>query len=983
MHVRGLISLLLLACVAGLCGGPAAADVLTDQPPPQQQTRQLSLDNLPSGPDVLNGARNTRVARIALYSDTSFNGEDGGLIIPARFVIDLAPPDPRATAQPAPLNFVAWSTDGPLRDVAVISPLASVFQSEQVIRAEGTATIRIDASGTGGLFAGTPHYNLQIVDPRSGTRSNIVTVERPQSGGPGGVLGLGLTGLFTILGLALFWRIGRWLARDYTFVRRGDEPGAESVAKAAAAAAEAHPISADPSIAAYARSTEVPEIPQALIDAIAEGRGLLSIGTGCAGQAGLPTGAELMRMLVDRLGDHLPPTLAGNGRQSGAGSFVAGGPLGKGMDVLLTSVPRQQVIEMIAAALQTHAPDREFHAAMVAPPWRGIVSLAWDDLAFQAIQASGDDRWQRLRPDDRTTFTAALRKPEPVYLDLLGQLEFSASLSLSMDELRRNLSRNPEWQRGLALLMQSHTFLFIGTEPDVLELLFQTLFLETAGGDAPPRHFALVPLGVDNDLWRHSLARFGVALLPYGPGENELALREFIGRLRAETKASDRRAMPAQIRGTPQIGAISLRNIGPFETLDLLLATEPADNEQARPWTVIFGSNGMGKSTILRAMALALVGDDPRAAGAGAKLLKSGAGEGQIELRLGQETLRTLLLRDGNNVVVRPAQTTPVQAGFCLILGFPSLRGAPTPNPTGLSTPEKAVAADPADLLPLLHGTVDDRLGNFKQWLLNNLVLAGQGEPRAIAQRDLLDRIIRDIVPGDIDGLLPVGSDFILMVNTADGPVPFDGMSQGMASIFNWLGVVVQRLYQFYPDSPKPEEEEATVIVDEIDAHLHPDWQRRLVSLTKQNFPKLQVIATSHSPLLAGALHGQEMCILERNEDDKVAPMANRIDLFGQRSHDILISDAFKLSSDRNPEIEELHCEYLSIFQKSKRTKAEERRMRALERELAPYGYGLGRPPPEVNLPKLGNISTEKAKQLRSDLAALDELGEADAGGAP
>ena len=108
MHVRGLISLLLLACVAGLCGGPAAADVLTDQPPPQQQqTRQLSLDNLPSGPDVLNGARNTRVARIALYSDTSFNGEDGGLIIPARFVIDLAPPDPRATAQPAPLPEVA------------------------------------------------------------------------------------------------------------------------------------------------------------------------------------------------------------------------------------------------------------------------------------------------------------------------------------------------------------------------------------------------------------------------------------------------------------------------------------------------------------------------------------------------------------------------------------------------------------------------------------------------------------------------------------------------------------------------------------------------------------------------------------------------------------------------------------------------------------------------------------------------------------
>ena len=736
---------------------------------------------------------------------------------------------------------------------------------------------------------------------------------------------------------------------------------------------------------AYLASAEVPEAPAALLAAIAEGRGVLSIGTGAAGQAGLPTGTELMRMLVARFASDIPNSVlqeaARRDNAAGYASSLTAGPLSRAMDVLLSRVDRAVVAEEIRKALLPEPADRSFHRLAAAPAWRAILSLAWDDLSWQAVSGDGARKWHRLRPDDKLPFTEALRNPDPCHFDVVGQLEFPVSLSLSMDELRRNLSRNPEWQRGIALLMQSHCLLFVGTEPDVLEQFFQTIYLDAGAGEL--RHFALAPLGPDTEFWKHSLARFGVALLPYGPADGHRAVREFMARLGDRSAA----AAPAEgvplpaVRASPQISAISLRNIGPFEALDLELATQPVEGETARPWTVIFGSNGMGKSTILRAMSLAMIGVDQRTGEAGARLLRAGAKEGSIELHLGTEVLRTRLYRDGSNVIVNSAQVTPVQAGFSLILGFPSLRGAPTPNPTGLSSPETRRTSEAADLLPLLHGSVDDRLGNFKQWLLNILVLAGQGDGRAIAQRDLLDRIIREIVPGDIDGLLPIGSDFVLMVNTADGPVPFDGMSQGMASIFNWLGVLVQRLYQFFPESEAPEREEATVIVDEIDAHLHPDWQRRLVGLSKLHFPKVQVIATSHSPLLAGALHGPEMCVLERDEDDRITPLHYEIDLFGLRSHEILVSDAFKLSSDRNPRIEELHCEYMSIFQKSKRTREEEKRMQALEREIAPYGYGLGRAPVEVSLPKLDGISKDKAAQLRDDLAALDGLGEAEPGG--
>lgn len=938
------------------------------QPPP-------AATALPDGNDVLRGLHIWRVTRIALTRDRSYD-TDGALIVLVRFDIDLAARTAEAPA-PAlrPLRLVTWSTDSDVGGVFLDSQAATVTETATGARASGTATIRIETSGARGWLGGTPHYNLKIVDPDSEVESTpAVIVEGSAAGWPSWLVGLALA-----LGLGLF----SWIA-----IRRAERAGRLEAAVAADAKvdATAAPRAAAPP-PAYPESGEVPAVPAALVAAIAAGRGFLSIGTGAAGQAGLPTGTELMRMLVNRFEKKLPEgfaDVASDGRAIGHASFVTS-PLGKGMDVLLSSVHREQVVELIAAALREPPRARDFHEIAVSPPWRGIASLAWDDLAYQAIRASGNDNWQRLRPDDQTLFTETLRKPEPIYLDVLGELQFPASLSLSMDELRRNLSRNPEWQRGLTLLMQTHCFLFIGTEPDVLEQFFQTLYLET-GGPGEPRHFALAPIGADIDLWTHSLARFGVALLPYGPAAGHRAVGAFMNDLRSLAAARGEQPSAPPVRPTPQIGAISLRNIGPFESLKLKLATEP-QADGARPWTVIFGSNGMGKSTILRAATLALIGVDPRTAGAGAKLLKSGAKEGSIELHLGAESLRTRLYRDGSNVIVDSPQVTPVQAGFCLVLGFPSLRGAPTPNPTGLSTPEKAVAPEAADLLPLLHGTVDDRLGNFKQWLLNILVMAGQGDARAISQRDLLDRIIRDIVPGDIDGLLPVGSDFTLMVNTADGPVPFDGMSQGMSSIFNWLGVLVQRLYQFYIESPNPELEEATVIVDEIDAHLHPDWQRRLVGLTKQNFPRIQVIATSHSPLLAGALHAGEVCVLEREHADApIAPLAQVPDLFGLHSHDILTSAAFGLQTDRNPQAEAQMREYFTLYEKSDPTEAEQTRMAALKAELDSLRYGeptcpLGKlscplwestlPPPPLQSAQVDPASAEEAEQLRTTLAAL------------
>ena len=61
------------------------------------------------------------------------------------------------------------------------------------------------------------------------------------------------------------------------------------------------------------------------------------------------------------------------------------------------------------------------------------------------------------------------------------------------------------------------------------------------------------------------------------------------------------------------------------------------------------------------------------------------------------------------------------------------------------------------------------------------------------------------------------------------------------------------RLFEHYPESPDPLSEPGIVLIDNIDLHLHPSWQRHVMENLTACFPGVQFIATAHSPLIAQA----------------------------------------------------------------------------------------------------------------------------------
>jgi predicted ATP-binding protein involved in virulence len=97
----------------------------------------------------------------------------------------------------------------------------------------------------------------------------------------------------------------------------------------------------------------------------------------------------------------------------------------------------------------------------------------------------------------------------------------------------------------------------------------------------------------------------------------------------------------------------------------------------------------------------------------------------------------------------------------------------------------------------------------------------------------------------------------------------FSQLPDGVRSTVGWLADFLMRM-----DSHdwSPQEERACVLLlDEVDAHLHPKWQRSILPSIKQALPEVQVFATSHSPFVIASCAGARVHVLELDEEGRAS----------------------------------------------------------------------------------------------------------------
>ena len=87
---------------------------------------------------------------------------------------------------------------------------------------------------------------------------------------------------------------------------------------------------------------------------------------------------------------------------------------------------------------------------------------------------------------------------------------------------------------------------------------------------------------------------------------------------------------------------------------------------------------------------------------------------------------------------------------------------------------------------------------------------------------------------------------------------------------------------------PGWQEKPAILLIDEIENHLHPTWQRRVIPALLDHFPNLQIFATTHSPFVVAGLKSGQVHLLNRDENGIVTATTNTEDIIGWTADQIL-----------------------------------------------------------------------------------------------
>jgi hypothetical protein len=128
--------------------------------------------------------------------------------------------------------------------------------------------------------------------------------------------------------------------------------------------------------------------------------------------------------------------------------------------------------------------------------------------------------------------------------------------------------------------------------------------------------------------------------------------------------------------------------------------------------------------------------------------------------------------------------------------------------------------------------------------------------------------------------------------------LPFGALSDGYRAYLGLLGDLVFHLQSVCPAKRKLADLPGIVLIDDVDLQLHPQWQRVVVPTLATTFPRLQFVLTSHSPIIAGTLHSSNVAILHSDNGASTVETSDHR-LHGLNADQIAISPYFGLPTTR------------------------------------------------------------------------------------
>ena len=420
---------------------------------------------------------------------------------------------------------------------------------------------------------------------------------------------------------------------------------------------------------------------------------------------------------------------------------------------------------------------------------------------------------------------------------------------------------------------------------------------------------------------------------------------------RSKAAAKATAAQPARYE-TVWIERVSFENFCIFHDLELAF---PSPSGAYEPWLAVVGENGVGKSSFLKGIALAL--SSPNAA---KKLVPDASRIFNRNTRKRSGSIK-ITLSDGRarRMIFRPKSVEFEFEGPDVsfpVIAFGASRiaasvGAKHDLPTASSINN---LFDP--VLPLVDA---------EEWLADT----GKVRARDFAQCGESLKLLLDL---DVDD----------DISRFQGEIRFEyggrraslsQMSDGFRSVIGLTAHIMKHLAR---ETPVMAEAEGTVLLDEIELHLHPKWKTQIVGKLRELFPLVRFVMTTHDPLCLRGLKENEIYRFSEERDDPRVSITPLTIQPGMDANDILTGGWFELSSTLDEGTQDKLHEYSALLLKQDRkrilgtaaefevTETDRSRVDELQTEL------------RLRLPTFGGTEAQKANILEDAERALDGQGE-------
>lgn len=314
-----------------------------------------------------------------------------------------------------------------------------------------------------------------------------------------------------------------------------------------------------------------------------------------------------------------------------------------------------------------------------------------------------------------------------------------------------------------------------------------------------------------------------------------------------------------------KINNIHLRNIGPFKEAILEFPGLPVKQEGEQPVTIITGVNGAGKSILIDAI---------RAAFGGGEVLERNIVANEKDFVIEME------LEDGGTI--KRVRTASLKNGHVKAavdfgsVGRPLMYGYASDGPVNdwvIDYWSSKTATDPFridNLTTIKHEEAMKGVMRGKKShvaLVNFICQMDYMRSSEVPEEKELGCFMFGKLKEMTESCLEEGTfkfvrrtDLMPIVEQNGIELSIDKLSSGNIFLLEHLLTLMCRMYSVgVLNHRKPEEmlnASGVLLIDEVETHLHPHWQKKIVGIIRRYYPNLQIILTTHSPFVVASMDG-------------------------------------------------------------------------------------------------------------------------------